>query len=78
MGLVLGTAVHPPGCVKTAFRGGGVASATPLCSAVELPEEVRFFPEAAPEFLRLFLVWDAFFRSSTVGKQKTGRKSQSR
>lgn len=78
MGLGLGTAVHPPGCVKTAFRGGGVASATPLCSAVELPEEVRFFPEAAPEFLRLFLVWDAFFRSSTVGKQKTGRKSQSR
>lgn len=67
--------MHPPGCVKMVFRGGGVASATPLCSADELPEEVRFFPDAAPEFLRLVLVWDAFFSSSTAEDQKTGRES---
>lgn len=70
--MVLGTAVHPPDCVKTVFRGGGVAS------AAELPKEVRFFPDAAPEFLRLFLVWDAFFSSSTVGRPKPERDSQSR
>lgn len=75
--MVLGTAVHLPGCVRMAFRGGGVTSATPLCSAAEVPEEVRFFPDAAPEFLRLFLVWDAFFNSSTVGRPRTGRESQS-
>lgn len=68
--VTAGWSGHPPGCTKTAFGGGGVGSAPPLCSAAELPTEVRFFPDAAPAFLRLFLAWDAFLRSSTVGRTK--------
>lgn len=67
--------VHPPGCVKTVLRGGGVASATPLCSAAGFPKEVRFFPDAAPKFLRLFLVWEAFLSSSTAVRPKPGKES---
>lgn len=74
MGVVLGMSLHPPGWVKMVLKGGGVGSATSLCSAAELPEEVRFFPDAAPEFLRLFLVWDAFFSSSTVERPKKKRE----